>query len=91
MLIFSLSNRFPNHIFDSLLLRGVIADSQHLNRLVSTLDQNRERIREILHRDSVRLLAYVLLNSDNAIEQESGLYLLLVRSNGFPLTWRAVN
>lgn len=80
LLIFSCCHRFPSHIFDSLLRCGVIADLQYLNRLASTLDQNRERIREILHRDSLRLLAYVLLHSDNAIEQEKGLYLILVWS-----------
>lgn len=82
---------FPSHIFDAFLRCDVIADSQRLNRLVSTLDQNRERIRQILNRDSLRLLAYVLLNSDNAIEQERGLYLILVRSNDCPRTWRGVN
>lgn len=88
LLIFNSHDSFPNYISDALLRCDFTADSQQLTRLVSTVDQNRERIRDILHRDSLRLLAYVLLNSDNVIEQQSGLHLLLVRSHDFPLLGR---
>lgn len=80
---------FPSYISDALLRCDFTADSQQLTRLVATLDQNRERIRDILHRDSLRLLAYVLLNSDDAIEQQSGLHLLLdgpTQANQVPLS-----
>lgn len=78
-------------MFDALLRCDAIADSQHVNRLVLILDKRRGRIRETLHKDSLSLLAFVLLNSNNVIEQESGLYLLLVRSQNRPCFLRGVD
>lgn len=77
---------FPNHLFDAVLQTELPFDSHHIRHLLSAIDTYGERIHEILCGDSVILLAYILLSSRDAVQQDTGLYFLLV---GFVLFLQA--
>lgn len=68
---------FPARLFDAILEAGVTVSSHNIQRLILALGKVRE-LHKSLNEDSIRLLAYILLTSDDKAEQERGLHLLLV-------------
>ena len=68
---------FPARLFDAILEDGVTVSSHNTQRLILALGKVRQ-LHKSLNQDSIRLLAYILLTSDDKAEQERALHLLLV-------------
>ena len=68
---------FPARLFDAILEDGATVSSHNTQRLILALGKVRQ-LHKSLNEDSIRLLVYILLTSDDKAEQERALHLLLV-------------
>lgn len=70
---------FPIRFIEALLRTVTPVDSSNLIEIIPIIDQNKGKLIQVLHTNSSRCLAYLLLSSSASSDQDCGLHFLLAR------------